>query len=389
MSDEVTFFLVGEEEIGKMELINAFINNSERIFNKKLENFFGSAQIKIQNRNILLNIHKVGSNVSHFKNMQPSAILFVYDIANKKSFEALNSWLEKVQKVFPSDFQNIKKVLVGNNSDKFEDEQVTEEDINEFKNKINASSFKVNTSQISLLDNLFIETTKNILGISGEDYIPCSEPNNEGFSKPGKSYNIVILLVGEKETEKSKIINAFTKKENSVSYGSKIIQVNNKNFEISLHEASSDISFLKNDLLIKPSAVLLIYDITKEETYKALKDRWYPEVKELFPDAIKVIVGNNSDKYELEQVNEEEAREYAESIKAYFYLISVEKNDNINKLFIEIANKVVNGENFFGKNLIDGKNQIDRVNENQFNEIPEIEDEVEIRDVKKCCCFIV
>ena len=167
----MTLLLVGEESSGKMDIISTFIKNSERFSNRTLNNSFASAEIIIQNRNIKLNIHDVDSNFTNFENLKPSAILFIYDITEEKSFEALDTWLEKMKKAFDSIFPNIKKVLVENNSDEFKDEKVTIEQIKGFAEKTGYNFYIVYTNKISSLDNLFIGVIKNVLGIIEEDNI--------------------------------------------------------------------------------------------------------------------------------------------------------------------------------------------------------------------------
>ena len=200
MSEEVTLLLVGEESSGKMDIIITFIKNSERFSNRTLNNSFASAEIIIQNRNIKLNIHDVDSNFTNFENLKPSAILFIYDITKEKSFEALDTWLEKMKKVFDSTFPNIKKVLVENNSDEFKDEKVTIEQLKGFAAKTDHNFYIVYTNKISSLDNLFIGVIKNVLGISEEDNIINYKQNKKKISKPDNIINIsMVLIIGEKE----------------------------------------------------------------------------------------------------------------------------------------------------------------------------------------------
>ena len=141
---------------------------------------------------------------------------------------------------------------------------------------------------------------------------------------------------------------------------------------------------LVNNCVFNPSAILLVYDITKAETYKALKTKWYEAIIKHFPKAIKVLVGNNCDKYEDEKVNEEEARAYAEEIKASFYLVSPKENQNIDNLFMDTANRVCSP----GSTIRDEKNKKERVNEKQSKEIGDSDNKVKKQDAKGCCIIV-
>ena len=71
----------------------------------------------------------------------------------------------------------------------------------------------------------------------------------------------------------------------------------------------------------KDAAVcILVYDITKRKTFDNLKSYWYEQLKENSWKNIMVgiIAGNKYDLYEEEEVQENEAREFAKSVDAVF-----------------------------------------------------------------------
>ena len=88
------------------------------------------------------------------------------------------------------------------------------------------------------------------------------------------------------------------------------------------------------------NAALLDYDITSKYTYEELKNYWVEQVKETSPkNIILAIIANKADLIENEQVDEEEAREFAQKNNALFALTSAKNNYGINDLFLEIAKK--------------------------------------------------
>ena len=79
---------------------------------------------------------------------------------------------------------------------------------------------------------------------------------------------------------------------------------------------------------------ILVYDITNKKSFDSLKEYWYKELKENTDNGvIFFLVGNKVDLFESEQVNEQEAKEFANSIGAGFFLTSAKNNIRINDLF--------------------------------------------------------
>ena len=91
----------------------------------------------------------------------------------------------------------------------------------------------------------------------------------------------------------------------------------------------------------KDAAVcILVYDITRKETFENLKNFWYTQLKENSGSNVVLgVAGNKCDLYESEDVKESEARQFAEEIGAIFELTSAQNNTGINELFFEVGNK--------------------------------------------------
>ena len=94
-------------------------------------------------------------------------------------------------------------------------------------------------------------------------------------------------------------------------------------------------------LFYKEAAIgILVYDISNKSSFESIKNYWYDELKNNGLDnMIFNLVGNKYDLYENEQVKEDEAREYANSINAGFYLTSAKYNNNVEELFVESGRK--------------------------------------------------
>ncbi|MEJ1279180.1 hypothetical protein NN561_010109 [Cricetulus griseus] len=84
------------------------------------------------------------------------------------------------------------------------------------------------------------------------------------------------------------------------------------------------------------AAAIIVYDITKEETFSTLKN-WVRELRQHGPPSIVVaIAGNKCDLTDVREVMERDAKDYADSIHAIFVETSAKNAININELFIEI-----------------------------------------------------
>ena len=87
--------------------------------------------------------------------------------------------------------------------------------------------------------------------------------------------------------------------------------------------------------------IIFVYDITKLYTFKELK-YWFKTTKEVLGDSpILGIVGNKADLYVKEEVNEEQAREFAKENNAIFKLISAKSYSNINFLLEDLLKEYI------------------------------------------------
>ena len=129
------------------------------------------------------------------------------------------------------------------------------------------------------------------------------------------------------------------------------------------------------------AACIFIYDITRKETFNELKQFWVNEIKNsVSSDMSKIIifnfnivyaiVGNKSDDYENELVNDTEAKELAKKINAIFQRVSAKKGKGIDELFRLI------GKNFLNRELKISNNSTkeEMINYNQHIKIQEIKE---------------
>ena len=158
---------------------------------------------------------------------------------------------------------------------------------------------------------------------------------------------IKILIVGEFDVGKTSILCKFNdddlSKELQYHYCSKRLQYDNDkilNCEIWDIPQQAKTYPLPKIFYKDTNAVILVYDITRKDTYEDIKYYWLEQIKENTPpETILVFAANKSDLIDHSTVDEEEARRFAENLGAIFVSTTVTKKDTINNLLIQIAKK--------------------------------------------------
>lgn len=88
------------------------------------------------------------------------------------------------------------------------------------------------------------------------------------------------------------------------------------------------------------SAAIVVYDITNQGSFFALKD-WIKEIKRYGPnECVIAIAGNKCDLEDQREISTDSAREYAESVEAIFAETSALSSRNVQELFIEISRRL-------------------------------------------------
>ena len=90
------------------------------------------------------------------------------------------------------------------------------------------------------------------------------------------------------------------------------------------------------------NVVILVYDVTNEDSFTEMKDYWYEKINELEnKEIIIAIVANKSDLYEEKQVANETGEEFANQIGAIFVPTSAQNGESIKDLFYKIGQKII------------------------------------------------
>jgi len=167
------------------------------------------------------------------------------------------------------------------------------------------------------------------------------------------------VLLGESAVGKSSLINRFIKGTFNRDflptivgcYASKEIFYKEENIKISyeIWDTAGQEKYRAVNRIFYQDAyiVLFVFDINKKSTFDALKDYWYQEVKENSPpEIIIVIVGNKIDLYEGEVIDEDDVKNFCESVNALYMLTSAQTGKGVDELFYMIGKQVITQENF-------------------------------------------
>ena len=177
---------------------------------------------------------------------------------------------------------------------------------------------------------------------------------NKFLKNVRRNYSFKMLL-GETAVGKSSLINRFVSntfkndfKSTMVGYcSSKEINFEKYdrkiNFEIWDTAGQEKYRALAKIFYQDSKVTLLVYDITRKDSFEALKNYWYKEVRDnSSQDVVLVLLGNKSDLYEYEEVTEEQAEEFAKSINAIYQQTSAANGSGVKELFNMIGNKILN-----------------------------------------------
>ena len=171
-----------------------------------------------------------------------------------------------------------------------------------------------------------------------------------------------VVLVGDSGVGKTCLIQRYvndkysddTESTSASTYTYKIVEYKDYNKSVSLDiwdTAGQELyRALAKNFYLNASIGILVYDVRRRSTFESIKDYWYDQLKESGEENIVLgIAGNKCDLFHDEEVTEEEAKKYADSIGAVFHLTSCKESIGIDDLFIECGKKYLEVNNLIGK----------------------------------------
>ncbi len=144
------------------------------------------------------------------------------------------------------------------------------------------------------------------------------------------------ILLGEHGVGKTNLINAAigqnfqedTKVTITCNYVSKKYNINGKNYIMKIWDTAGLEKYRSLTKLFYKNSniVIFVYDITRQKTFDEL-EFWTNELQKSIDNFyVKAIVGNKTDLFENEQVDEEVAKDYAKNKRSSFKLVSAKEN---------------------------------------------------------------
>ena len=201
-----------------------------------------------------------------------------------------------------------------------------------------------------------------------------------------------VILVGDSGVGKTCIINRYLKQYNpnikatvNTSFYTKTEIIDNYKIIFQIWDTVGQEKYRSlNSLFFKDAHIgILVYDITREESFNNIKDYWYESIITNGLEGIILgIAGNKSDLYDHEQVDKNEVKEFCEDINSVFKYTSAQDNYGIDDLFKELGNKFIHSN--FMKEI--RENCSDNMEENEKVKIEDKKKKEFINKNKKGCC---
>ena len=163
-----------------------------------------------------------------------------------------------------------------------------------------------------------------------------------------------VILVGDSGVGKTTIIDRYLNKYKqnisstlSTSYYVKSEVINNYKINFQIWDTVGQEQYRSlNSLFFKDAQIcLMVFDITRDETFESIKDYWYDAIQQNGLEGVIIgIAGNKNDLYAYEKVNRKEVRLFSEEIKSIFKFTSAKQNFCIKELFTELGKRFVSSK---------------------------------------------
>ncbi|EGR34204.1 Ras-related protein Rab-2 [Ichthyophthirius multifiliis] len=171
-------------------------------------------------------------------------------------------------------------------------------------------------------------------------------------------YLFKYIIIGDSSVGKSAILlqfmeNKFKKEHDTtigVEFGSKIINIKNKNIKLQVWDTAGQESFksITRSYYRGSICAFLVYDITNRQSFQNVAN-WLDEINNYSNEKITIIlIGNKSDLGNNRQVQFQEGQQFADSFNIQFIETSAKQGENIELVFKKstelVLNKIEKGE---------------------------------------------
>nr|KJB36477.1 hypothetical protein B456_006G161100 [Gossypium raimondii] len=178
-----------------------------------------------------------------------------------------------------------------------------------------------------------------------------------------------ILLIGDSSVGKSSMLLSFISASAEdlaptigVDFKVKLLSVGGKRLKLTIWDTAGQEKFrtLTSSYYRGSQGIILVYDVTRRDTFTNLTDVWAKEV-ELYStnqDCVKILVGNKVDMDSERAVSREEGIALAKELGSIFLECSAKTRINVEQCFEELALKIMETPSLLEEGSAVGKRNI-------------------------------
>ncbi|XVE76102.1 hypothetical protein DITRI_Ditri12bG0146300 [Diplodiscus trichospermus] len=193
--------------------------------------------------------------------------------------------------------------------------------------------------------------------------------SSSGQSSASYDLSFKILLIGDSGVGKSSLLVSFISASAEdlaptigVDFKIKLLKVGGKRLKLTIWDTAGQERFrtLTSSYYRGAQGIILVYDVTRRETFTNLSDVWAKEV-ELYStnkDCVKMLVGNKVDRDSDRAVSREEGIALAKELGCMFLECSAKTRKNVEQCFEELALKIMEVPSLLEEGSAVGKRNI-------------------------------
>ncbi|KAE7997124.1 hypothetical protein FH972_001782 [Carpinus fangiana] len=175
----------------------------------------------------------------------------------------------------------------------------------------------------------------------------CSKGGNNSYD-----YSFKILLIGDSGVGKSSLLLSFISDfvhdlspTIGVDFKIKLLTIGGKRLKLTIWDTAGQERFgtLTSSYYRGAHGIILVYDVTRRETFTNLSDIWAKEVQ-LYStnhECIKILLGNKVDRENERAVTREEGLALAQEHKSLFLECSAKTKENVHHCFKDLTLKIL------------------------------------------------
>lgn len=182
-------------------------------------------------------------------------------------------------------------------------------------------------------------------------------------SEESFDYFFKLLLIGDSGVGKSSLLLRFTSDSFDtlpptvgVDFRLKKMTVEGKKVKLAIWDTAGQERFrtLTSAYYRGAQGVILVYDVTRRETFTDLSDVWLKELDlySTYQDCVKMVVGNKVDKENERVVSKQEGINFARQNKCIYLECSAKTRINVEHCFEELVVKIMDTPSLLANNAI-------------------------------------